>query len=193
MFNLIILGLLLILIVIWICTRLKNWKQRLTFLFALIVGIPAMLFFGFKWGWKSRERKLKEACLECRQKKDIEQLHIYFMGYTEKDFTGGCYTLRKDPDGHVLDSSQQQMDTTKLNDGTLSMDYYYKLPFKNNDILEIKISGKHYILTNFVLTASANYNMGGAVVNGCRIDSADINGKRTALDQNMIIHKTDQY
>ncbi|MDR6785538.1 hypothetical protein ABIE26_004248 [Pedobacter africanus] len=68
MFNIFFLLLVFTGIVTWICFRLKAGKQRLVFLLALIIGIPANLFFDFKWGWKNREAKLMKAYAECLQK-----------------------------------------------------------------------------------------------------------------------------
>jgi len=193
MFNIFFLLLVFTGILIWICFRLKNWKQRLIFLLVLLAGIPATLFFGFKWGWKNREAKLMKAHAECRQKQVIDSITLSFMGFNEKELRAPCLTMHQNANGQVLDSNSQQLDTTRFYDGTLGADYYYRQPFKTGDILEIRIGKKKYLITNFVLGAAANYNMGGAIVSGCKIDSADINGKRTPFVQNMIIRKTDEY
>ena len=193
MFNTLFVIIVLTGIVTWICIRLKNWKRRVIFLLALILGIPVIMIYGFKWGWKNREQHLMKAQAECRQKKVIDSIDLKFMGFTEKDLTGDCLTIHKNADGQTLDSQRMQLDTTRFYNGGLGADYYYRLPLKVSDILEISIGNKRYRFSNFVLTAAANYNMGGAIVSGCRIDSADINGKRVPFDQNMIIHKTDDY
>ncbi|HWV73015.1 MAG TPA: hypothetical protein VN040_14940 [Pseudosphingobacterium sp.] len=193
MFNIILPGLLFIGIVIWVSVKLKNWKQRILFLLFVFIGIPAAMLYWFQWGWENREQKFKSAQIECRKKREIEELHILFMGFTERNLASSCVTFHKNAAGKILDSNQHQLDSAKFNEGSYSADYYYTPLFRTDDILEIAVAGKLFTLSNFVLTASANYNMGGAVLNGCRIDSADINGKRTAWNQNMIIHKTDQY
>lgn len=193
MINLILFGLLAAGIVIWICFRLKNWKQRLIFLLVLIIGIPAALFYGFKWGWKNREELLMKAQAECRKKKVVEGIGLKFYGFYEKDLIQTCTTIHRNAAGLMLDSNSQQLDTTRFYNGDVGADYRYPLPLKVSDILEITIGQNTYRLSNFVLTAAANYNMGGAVVTGCRIDSADINGKRIPFEQNMIIHQTDDY
>ena len=193
MFNILFLLLVFTGIVTWICFRLKNWKQRIIFLLTLIIGIPAILFFGFKWGWENREAKLMKAHAECRHKQVIDSVTLSFIGFNEKELTAPCLTIHHNADGQVLDSNSQQLDTTHFYDGSLGADYYYRQPFKTSDVLEIRIGKKRYRLSHFVLCASANYNMGGAVVSGCKIDSADINGKRTPFVQNMIIRKTEEY
>ncbi|WP_157280189.1 hypothetical protein [Pedobacter borealis] len=103
------------------------------------------------------------------------------------------FTVHKNQIGAVLDSNKQKVNTAKLSGGVLSADYEYRGPFQNSDILEIRAGRKTYILKNFILTATANYSMGGPIVRGCRIDSADINGKRRALDQHIIIYNSDNY
>ena len=193
MFNIIFVIIVFIGILTWILLRLNSWKQWVVLLLVLLVGIPVTLFFGFKWGWKTRENKLLDAQVECRKKEVIDELHLIFSGYKESDWASKCLTIHKTSKGKVLDVNQQQLKTTKMDKGRFSAVFYYKLPFRADDILEIDVGKKVYILTNFVLTAAANYNMGGPVLSGCRIDSADINGKRTAFYENMIIHKTDQF
>ncbi len=181
MFNIILPILLFIGIVIWICFRLTNWKQRTLFLLILFVAIPAAMLYWFKWGWKNREEKLMKAQIECRKTTLVEGLHLIFNGYTEKEMADSCFTIHKKADGQILDSNQQKVNTRKVYDGSLFADYYYSRQFLAGEILEISIGKKSYIFSNFVLTAIANYNMGGAVVTGCRIDSADINGKELPL------------
>jgi|GEM_PF-3197510 len=193
MFNLIIPGLLFIGTVIGICVKLKNWKQRVFFLLVLFIAIPGGLLYWFQWGWKNREEKLMKAQAECRKEKTVEGIDINFFGFSEKDLMKDCLTIHKNAKGSVLDSNRQQLDTTRFYNGDLGAAYRYRLPLRVSDILEITVGKKRYRLSNFVLTAAANYNMGGAIVSGCRIDSADINAKRLPFDQNMIIRKTDDY
>lgn len=193
MFDIMLAGLLIIGVVFWICLRLKNWKQRVIFLLTLFVLIPAAMLYWFQWGWKNREKKLITAQAECRQQMTINELQIIFSGYTEEDLANSGFTIHRNSVGQILDTNQQEVDTTKLSDGRMLANYYYQRPFQVSDQLEISVGKNRYILGNFVLTANANYNMGGAVVSGCRIDSVDINRKRVVFDHNMIIHKSDDY
>lgn len=193
MFNLIIIAISGLIILVWICIKLKSWKQRLILLLTLFIAIPAGMLYWFQWGWNSREKKLKEAQQACRQIKAVDELNIIFSGYSEQDLLGGISTMHKESSGRLLKSELLAVDTLKGYDGTISVVYHYKHSFRSDDIIEVKVGIRLYRLSNFVLTAKANYNMGGAVVSGCRIDSMDINGTRTALDQNFIIHKTDEF
>ena len=177
----------------WIAIKLKNWRQRALFIFVLFIAVPGVLLYWYKVGYSDRERKLKEAQAACRNKKSVDDLQIIFSGFSEQDITENLITVHKDIKGKVLDSNQQEVDTGRYYNGALSISYYYRHPFQVNDVIEINAGNKKYILTNFVLTAIANYNMGGPVLGGCRIDSADINGKKVPFSQNMIVHKSDSY
>lgn len=191
MFDDILTGLIVIGIVIGITIKLKTWPRRISFLVLIFIITPLALYCWFKLGYYYREQELKEAQAACREQKTIKQLNIIFSGFEPNDIKDNCRTIHKNANGKVLDSGMQHIDTSRYDDGSLSINYNYKHTFQANDIIEITIGGKVLTLSNFVQTASANYNMGGPVINGCRIDIADINGKRTAWDQNMIIHKTD--
>ncbi|RKE47119.1 hypothetical protein [Sphingobacterium detergens] len=188
MFNIIISALLLLAVVIGITLKLKNWKQRIVFLAVIFICVPLTLLYWYKWGFTNREAKLREAEVTCRQKKTIDELHILFIGYDEKDVKERCFSVHKNSLGDILDTNNHQVEINADH-----ADFYYSHPLQADEKLEITIGHNQYAISNFVLTAVANYNMGGPVISGCRIDSADINGKRMALDQNIIIHKTDSY
>jgi len=191
MFNVILNGLIVLGIVTWITIRLKTWPRRILFLALVFIITPLTLYYWFVWGYHQREKELQEAQVVCRQQRTINQLHIIFSGFDVNDIKDNCLTIHKNASGRVLDSGRQHVDTTRYDNGSLSINYDYNNTFQSNDIIDITIGDKVLTLSNFVQTVIAHYNMGGPVISGCRIDSADINGKRTALDQNIIIHKTD--
>lgn len=187
MFNILISAILLLGGVIWISLKLKNWKQRIVFLAVIFICIPLTLLYCYKWSYNNREARLKEAEVACRQKKTVDELRILFIGYDKKDIRGKCSSVHTDSKGDILDTNNHKIEIDADH-----ADFSYRKPLRVDDKLEITIGNKRYTISNFVLTAVANYTMSGPVIGGCRIDSADINGKRKALDQNIVIHKTEE-
>lgn len=192
--NLILLIALFILLLIFISIKLKKGKQRLLWWLAIVVSIPILLILWYKWAvWKGK-KDLAAAEQQCNEKTLVDELTLYFSDFQAIDFRDSAFTIHRNAGGLVLDSGKQAIVIDKKEKNRVWATYLYKHPFATNDVLEIRIGKRKYVLTDFRLTVLAHGVMLGApVAHGCMIDSANINGKRTQFGQNMLIRREDQF
>lgn len=194
MSNVILLILLFLLGLILVTVKLKTGKQRLLLWMAVVVGIPILLMLWYKWAvWKSA-RDLAEAAQQCNEKTLVDELTLYFSDFKLADFRDSAFTIHRNARGMVLDSGKQVIVVDKKDKEHAWISYHYTSPFATNDVLEIRVGEKEYVLSDFRLTVLAHGAMlGWPKAHGCMIDSANINGKRTPFVQNMVIRGDDDY
>ncbi len=192
--NVILLILLFLLGLILVTVKLKSGKQRLLLWMGVVVGIPILLILWYKWVvWKSA-KDLAAAEQQCNEKTLVDELTLYFSDFKLADFSDSAFTIHRNARGMVLDSGKQVIVVDKKDKEHAWVSYHYTFPFATNDVLEIRIGEKEYVLSDFRLTVLAHGAMlGGPRAHGCMIDSANINGKRTPFGQNMVIRGDDQY
>lgn len=192
--NLILLVALFILVLILISIKLKKGKQRLLLWLGVVVAIPILLVLWYKWAvWKGK-KDLAAAERQCNEKTLVDELTLYFSDFPAADFRDSAFTIHRNAGGVALDSGRQAITIDKKEKDRAWATYLYKFPFATNDVLEIRIGKRKYVLSDFRLTVLAHGAMlGGPVAHGCVIDSADINGMRTPFGQNMLIRGEDHY
>jgi len=194
MANLILLVALFLLVLIFISIKLKNGKQRLLLWLGVVIGIPLLLVLGYKWAVWQGKKDLAAATQQCNEKTLVDELTLYFSDFPASDFRDSAFTIHRNAAGVVLDSGKQAIVIDKKEKNRAWATYLYKYPFATNDVLEIRMGKRKYVLTGFRLTVLAHGAMlGGPVAHGCMIDSANINGKRTPFGQNMLITWEDRY
>lgn len=192
--NAIILILLFVLGLILVTIKLKTGKQRLLLWLGIVAGIPILLILWYKWAvWKG-EKDLAAAELQCNEKTLVDELTLYFSDFKLADFRDSSFTIHRNAAGIMLDSGRQAIVIDKKEKNRAWATYFYRHPFATNDVLEIRLGKRKYVLTDFRLTVLAHGVMLGAPkAHGCMIGNASINGKRTPFEQNMFIRSEDRY